>query len=349
MNTASKSLIAACAIFTASIPAFAGVTVNEPTNNSSVSSPFKLSASSSSCSGQNVASMGYSFDSSSDTTVIKGQTIDQNIDSSTGTHTLHIKAWGPNGASCVEDVVVDVTSGASSSADTSSSSSSEIPSDAKTVSSIQALSSWSAQHDTGGSGSASGSTAIVSSPSLYGSTRRFETSFSSNGDERYSKTFSDDTSAQNFFYDAWIYLTSSSNKVGNIELDLNQVMTDGKTVLAGVQCDGYTGKWDYTVNTGSASNVKPHWVGKSGSSCNPRSWSQNKWHHVQYNFSRDDSGNITYKSIWLDGQETVINAKAFGAASLGWGPIINTQFQVDGYGGSGSTTVYVDNLTISRW
>ncbi len=346
MNTVSRFLIAACAVVTASIPAFAGVTINEPTNNSDISSPFKLSASASSCSSQSVSSMGYSFDSSSDTTVIKGQTIDQDIDSSTGSHTLHIKAWGDNGASCVEDVVIDVKSSSSSS---SSGNSSEIPSDAKTVSSIQALSGWNAQHDTGGSGSSSGSTTTVSSPSLYGSTRRFETSFKSGGDERFSKTFSDDTSAENFFYDAWIYLTSDSNNIGNIELDLNQVMSDGKTVLAGVQCDGYTGKWDYTVNTGSASNVKPKWYGKSGSSCNPRSWSQNKWHHVQYNFSRDGSGNITYKSIWLDGKETVLNAKAFGAADLGWGPIINTQFQVDGHGSSGSTKVYVDSLTISRW
>lgn len=348
MNTVSKYLIAACAIATASVPAFAGVTVNEPTSNSSVTSPFKLSASSSTCSGQSVSSMGYSFDSSSDTTVIKGQTIDQDIDSSTGTHTVHIKAWGDSGASCVEDVVVDVKSGGSSTTTGSSTNSSEVPSNAKTVSSIQALGGWHATHDTGGSGSSSGSTSVVSSPSLYGSTRGFDTKFSSSGDERYAVTFADDTSAENFFYDAWIYLTSSSNKIGNIELDVNQVMSDGKTVLAGVQCDGYTGKWDYTVNTGSASNVKPKWYGKSGSSCNPRSWSQDKWHHVQYSFSRDSSGNITYKSIWLDGAEIVINEKAFGAADLGWSPIINTQFQIDGLG-SGSNTVYVDSLKISRW
>jgi hypothetical protein len=348
MKFNSKYLIAVCAIVTASIPAFAGVTVNEPTNNSDVSSPFKLSASSSNCSGQSVSAMGYSFDSSSDTTVIKSQSIDQDIDSSAGTHTLHVKAWGDNGASCVEDVVIDVKSGGSSQSG-SSGNSSEVPSNAKTVSSIQALGSWHSEHDSGGSGSSSGSTSIVSSPSLYGSTRRFATSFSSNGDERYSVSFADDTTSENFFYDAWIYLTSSSNKIGNIELDVNQVMQDGKTLLVGVQCDGYTGKWDYTVNTGSASDVKPKWYGKSGSSCNPRSWSQNKWHHVQYSFSRDDSGTITYKSVWLDGAETVLNATAFGAADLGWGPVINTQFQVDGYGGSGSSTVYVDDLTISRW
>ena len=76
---------------------------------------------------------------------------------------------------------------------------------------------------------------------------------------------------------------------------------------------------------------------------------QANWHHVQASYSRDDSGWITYHSVWLDGVESTINETVFGAASLGWGPTINTQFQVDGLGSSGSTTVYVDSLTISRW
>jgi len=38
-----------------------------------------------------------------------------------------------------------------------------------------------------------------------------------------------------------------------------------------------------------------------------------------------------------------------GAFDLGWGPMINTQFQVDGLGNRGSTKVYLDSLTVSRW
>jgi hypothetical protein len=284
--------------------------------------------------------MGYSFDSSSDTTVVNGQSIDKSISTSSGTHTLHVKAWSP-GSSCVADIVVHVKSGSATSAD--------VPSDAQTVSHIQALSNWNSHHDSGGQGSSSGSTDIVSSPSKYGSTRRFVTNFSNGGDERYSVNFSDDVNATNFFYDAWVYLTSSADHLGNLEMDVNQVMADGKTVLVGVQCDGYTGNWAYTVNTGTAKDVKPHWHSKSGTSCNPRKWTRDKWHHVQFSFSRDDSGNIKYKSVWLDDKETVLDASAFGAAELGWGPTINTQFQVDGYGSSGSVTVYVDSLTVSRW
>jgi hypothetical protein len=289
--------------------------------------------------------MGYSFDSSSDTAVVNHQTMDLQVSSSSGTHTLHVKAWGSNGSSCVTDVVVNVQSGS----DTSSFGSTSVPANAETVSHIQALSGWQNEHDSAGEGSSSGSTSIVSSPSLYGNTRAFQTTYANGGDERYSVNFADDVNAQNFFYDAWVYLTDSAAKIGNLEMDVNQVMADGKTLLAGVQCDGYTGHWAYTVNTGSASDVKPKWVSKSGTSCNPQNWTRHAWHHVQFSFSRDDSGTITYKSIWLDGTESSLNEKAFGAADLGWGPTINTQFQVDGYGSSGTITVYLDNLTISRW
>jgi hypothetical protein len=146
-----------------------------------------------------------------------------------------------------------------------------------------------------------------------------------------------------------VYLTDSASEIGNLEMDVNQVMANGKTLLVGVQCDGYRGTWDYTVNTGSASDVKPQWVSKSGTRCNPRNWTRHAWHHVQYSYSRDDSGTIAYKSIWLDGTEVSINKTAFGAANLGWGPTINTQFQVDGNGSGGVITVYLDKLTISRW
>ncbi|HWE87700.1 MAG TPA: hypothetical protein VG267_22345 [Terracidiphilus sp.] len=338
-----RNLFAVCAVVGLSLPAFAGVTVNSPSNDSTVYSPFKLSASASTCSSQNVTAMGYSFDSSSSTTVVDAQSIDRSVDSSTGNHTLHVKAWGANGASCVEDVVIDVKSGG-----TTSTSSSEIPSDAKGVSHIQALSGWKAVHDSGGSGSSSGSTTIVSSPSLYGSTRRYETSFSNSGDERFSISFADDVYSENFFYDTWVYLDGSGSEIGNLEFDVNQVMADGKTVLVGVQCDGYTGHWAYTVNTGSASDVKPRWYSKSTTSCNPRDWSRDKWHHMQFNFSRNSSGYISYHNIWLDGKESSIGATAFGAADLGWGPTINTQFQIDGMG-SGTIKAYLDNLTISRW
>src|SRR5271169_5974960 len=144
-----RSLTLACSLVLAlTVPALAGVTVNSPVNNTSVPSPFTLSASAATCSSQSVVTMGYSFDSSTSTTVFKGQSIDTAISSSTGTHTLHVKAWGPNGASCVSSVVITVTA-------SSAGPESIIPSNADVVSDIQALSGWAKAHDTGGPGSSS--------------------------------------------------------------------------------------------------------------------------------------------------------------------------------------------------
>jgi hypothetical protein len=253
-----------------------------------------------------------------------------------------VKAWGPNGAACVTSIGITVKAG-------SASPESIVPSTADTVSNIQALSGWASAHDTGGPGSSSGSTSIVSSPALYGSTRKFVSSFTNSADERFSIAFSDDVNAKNLFYDTWVYLDSSSSKIANIEFDLNQVMPNGQTALIGVQCDGYSGLWAYNVNKGSASSTKPAWVGKTGTSCNPRSWSQNTWHRVQASFYRSSTGTVTYYSVWLDGVEAKLNVQAFVAADLGWAPVLQTQFQLDGLGSSGTVTAYLDNLTVSAW
>ena len=328
----------------ASLTALAGVTVHSPADDSDVTSPFTLSATAFICASRNVVSMGYSFDTSSDTTVVYAQSIDRAISGPTGTHTLHVKAWGGHGTSCVTDVTVTIRSGGGGSG-----SEPVVPPNAVTVHNIEILSDWKESHDTAGIGSSSGYTKLVSSPSHSGNSRQFVTDFSNSGDERYSVVFADDTQAKNFVYDGWILFTDSSKYIANLELDMNQVMANGQTLLTGVQCDGYTGLWDYTVNEGSAQNPRPHWVGKTGTNCNPRDWSTNTWHHVQASLSRDDSGYITYHSVWLDGVESKLDATVYGAADLGWGNVINTQFQIDGLGSGGKSTAYLNDLSISRW
>jgi hypothetical protein len=284
--------------------------------------------------------MGYSLDDSSNTTVVNGAQVTTQVPAQTGTHTLNVKAWGNAGAACNTSVAVEVT-------DSSSPVNSLVPANATTVSSIQSLNNWQAKHDTAAVGSSSGSMSVVSSPAMSGSARQFVTSFSGSGDELYNVNFGNDTAATNFFYDAWVYLTSSAANVANLEMDVNQVMPNGQTVLFGFQCDGYSSTWDYTKNAGTPTSPVDTWV-HSGAACNVRSWSQNAWHHVQVSYSRDDSGNVTYNSVWLDGVQSDINATAPSAFALGWGPMLVTNFQVDGLG-SGTNTIYLDQLTVSRW
>jgi len=327
------------------VPAFASVTVNSPQSGETVSSPFAVNAYATVCSNQPIRSMGYSLDNSSDTTILKGSTsVDTNVSAKLGTHTLHIKAWGDNGASCVTDVSIKVADVK----DDPIGDTSIVPSDAISVSSIQALSTWQGTHDRATKGNSNGTMNLVGSPSHSGIPREFVSTFTSNGGLRYWVTFGDDPDSTNFMYDGWVYLTSSATHIANLEMDLNQTMRNGQTTIYGVQCDGYSSTWDYTENLGTPQKPKGHWA-HTKAACNPRSWTRNVWHHVQMTYSRNSTGVVTYKSVYFDGVESVLNATVPSAHAMGWGPVLLTNFQVDGLGVSGSSTVYLDDLTIYRW
>ena len=320
-----------------------GISVASPGNGAAVDSPFDVVASAPSCSSQPVATMGYSLDNSTNTTVVNGTSVNASVSASDGAHTLHVKAWGNAGASCVANIAINVGAAAAAAANTSA-----IPSSAISVSSIQTLGNWQASHDSVTGGSASGSMSLVTAPTIAGDSRQFSTAFSNDGGERYDVSFGDDTSATNFFYDAWVYLTSSEGQIANLELDMNQVMANGQTVIYGFQCDGYSGTWDYTKNAGNPTAYSDQWV-HSSAPCDVRNWTPNAWHHVQISYSRDDSGNVTYKSVWLDGNQQPINATVPSAFALGWAPTLLTNVQVDGLGSSGSPVIYLDQLTVYRW
>lgn len=313
--TTAKTLTTLClSLATLAIPAAAAVTVASPANDAVVASPFNLSANASACSSQNIAAMGYSLDNSADTTVVNSSSVNAQVQAATGPHTVHVKAWGNKGATCVTDVAISVQP-----VTTVLTSAPVIPSNAVSVSSIQTLESWHAIVDSGASGSATGSTSLENSPSMSGNARKFATAYSNYGNERYSASFGDDTTSTNFLYDAWIYVTSPSSSIANVEMDINQVMANGQTAIFGFQCDGWTGTWDYTANGRSPQNPKDTWL-HSSTSCNPRDWKDNAWHQVEVSYSRDTAGNVTYKSVWFDGVESVINATVPSAFALGWGP-----------------------------
>ncbi len=330
---------AALILVTSSATAFANVTVTSPANGAQVGSPFALSANAASCSYQVISAMGYSLDNSVDTTIVKGTSVKAMVASGTGAHTLHVKAWGDEGSACVTDVAITVEATATS----------MIPSNATSVGSLQTLSNWVAQHDTGAGGSSSGSMSLVNSPSRSGSARAFVSDYTDYGDQRFDVSFGDDTTSTNFFYDAWVYLPYPSSSIANVEMDMNQVMPNGQTVIFGFQCDGWSGTWDFTANIGTPVKPVDTWL-HSKAGCNPRQWSTNTWHHVQVSYFRDESGNVTYSSLWLDGAESTLNVTVPSAFALGWAPTLLTNFQLDGsLPTNGTATAYLDDLTIYRW
>ena len=224
----------------------------------------------------------------------------------------------------------------------------QIPSYAIVQQQIDLLPGWRIKHDPATPGTATGSMTLVSDPTLTGQTEKYYTRFTDAGGILYSTTYGHDTDATNFVYDVHVWLTGDS-VLSNLEMDGNQVIRNGHTIIYGFQCSGYSNVWEYTVNSGTVDSPKAHWL-KSTSPCNPAKWTRNAWHHIQISVSRDDSGNVTYHSVWFDGVEQPINKTVMSEFSLGWalGALV-VNFQVDGLGTSGSSTIYVDNLKMSRW
>jgi hypothetical protein len=331
MKFLSYSVFAALSV----LPLSGQINVMSVSNNMIVQSPFGLQANAPTCQGQPTASMGYSFDSSSNTQVFYGNSFSAEALANVGVHILHVKCWGSQGAADVHDLTLNVSS------------SPVIP--ANVSGSLQALSTWQWNDDPGTQGYATGTSALVSYPSISGQSRRFSVDFSNGGGEIYHTTFGSDTVSSNFIYDAYLWISGSAADVANIEADLNQVMANGQTVIYGVQCDGYSGTWDYTVNTGSSTSFIDTWKHSSARCPKPSTWTPNAWHHLQFSYSRDESGNVTYHAAWLDGVEYVINATGNSAFALGWGSVLLTNFQIDGMGSGGSATAYLDNVSVYRW
>jgi hypothetical protein len=338
--------MAACAL-----QALGAVTVNAPQQNAKLVSPFWLSASATACSNQPIVSMGYSFDNSSNTTTFTGSSISTSVSAPLGSTTLHVKSWGNQGANCTTNVSITIVPDPATT----------VPSNATVASNLQ-NSTWKAPEcDTGtginnaqyqpcsGNSPTSGTQTLQTSPSLSGHSLEFVTSYYNDGGERFAISFANDQNAENYLYDTWAYVKSDTHTVANLEFDMNQVTSNGQTVIYGFQCDGWNQVWDYTENAGTAAKPVDTWV-HSSDYCNPSTWSTNTWHHVQISYSRNTSGDVTYHAVWLDGVEEDINQTVFSSFSLGWGiGDLLSNFQEDGNGASGTMDVYLDKLTISRW
>lgn len=337
MKTLSKSVVAVFLFAASAASALADVVISSPQNQSQVASPFTLSASASNCSRMRVISMGYALDSLAVPTLVRGSALNIQVNASAGAHTVYVVAYGWRRATCIAQVAITVETDLN------------IPAKPPIgVGQLQALGNWIAAWDQRGSGTAQGTTSLAGSPSYGGEAREFDTQFTNGGDERYSVVFGDDPAVANFLWDGWVYLTESVKQISNLEMDMNQVTANGQTVIFGFQCDGYSGTWDYSMNAGTPEKPDGMWV-HTNAACNVQNWSINQWHHVQVAYARDPFGNVTYESVWLDGAQSAVNATVPSAYALGWGQVLLTNFEVDGRGSSGSSTVYLDDLTIYRW
>jgi hypothetical protein len=223
-----------------------------------------------------------------------------------------------------------------------------IPSNALSITEVQLQPDWKVNHDPATKGSSEGTMTLVTDPTLSGKAAKFDSTFTDWGGEIYSKSYGKDPDSMNFLYDAEVWIESGS-KIGNLEMDNNQVIANGDTIIYAFQCDGDHGTWDYSSNAGTREHTQVKWI-HSSQACNPANWTPNEWHHIQISYSRDNDGNVIYHSVWFDGVEGPINETVNSDFALGWahGDLM-TNFQIDGLAGSGSSKLYLDDLTIYRW
>jgi hypothetical protein len=135
------------------------------------------------------------------------------------------------------------------------------------------------------------------------------------------------------------------HKVANIELDMNQVPADGRTVIFGTQCSSYSETWEYTIVSGGT-----HWKPPI-LPVTQRTGPQNTWHHIQIAPHRDNDGVVTYDWVNFDATHSDFkNATGDSAEVLAWATndlLIN--FQLDRAAkDSGVVTAYAHKLTVLR-
>lgn len=230
----------------------------------------------------------------------------------------------------------------------SGSSGPNIPSNALKIGMIQTMPGWRTKHDPATGGSATGVMSMTSDPTVTGQTAKFDTSYTRYSGVLYSVTYGKDAQATNFVYDAHVWIASGS-QIGNLEMDNNQVIANGDTVIYAFQCAGSSNTWEYSENAGTRTNPQVKWI-QSNQPCNPQNWAKDTWHHIQIWTSRDSVGNVTYHSVWLDGLEVPINKTVMSAFSLHWAASdMIANFQVDGGKSGGSSTLYLDNFSLYRW
>jgi hypothetical protein len=182
---------------------------------------------------------------------------------------------------------------------------------------------------------------------LYDDARKFYMTYSDQAGERWSNTFAKDTESNYFVLDTYVLLPNPS-ELKNLELDINQVIANGETIILSTQCSGEIGQWEYGDSVGK----HDHWK-SSGIKCNPADWKANVWHHVQIGEHRDSTnGFVTHDYVIVDGVQSFFkDATLESAHFLNWGAgDVNTQFQIEGASkGSGSVTAYIHNFTVYRW
>jgi hypothetical protein len=224
---------------------------------------------------------------------------------------------------------------------------SSIPKDAIDSGILDGNKNWKWNHDPGTPGTSTGSSSYpIVGWSTDNAARSFLATYTSHGGEIFHLSFANDANATHFVYDTNLYIYDVST-VQNVEMDMNQVTSNGNTVIFGMQCAAGTGTWEYT----KVANGHTHWYA-SNLPCNPQKWTPKTYHHIQIASHRDNNGVVTFDWINFDGKTSnFVGATGPSSLPLGWAKAdLLLNFQLDGATASaGTIQAYNDKMRVWRW
>lgn len=255
-----------------------------------------------------------------------------------GSHYVVVQAWDTTGKLLqAPPKTINVTG--TSTTDPGST----VPTNAATISNIDQMSGW--EHCTVCAGPGGNGTAVpysmsqgISNPSMDGNAATFWLG----GSTPYSaalwwKQLGANNNASHFLYDLYFYM-KAPNYSQALEFDVNQSV-GGKKYIFGTQCNYRgTGQWD--VWDGVAQTWRT-----TGIACAvPSAYA---WHHLIWEFSRDNSGHANFISVTLDGVKKYVNRTySMGASGVNE---INVAFQMDGDYAEHAYQTWLDKVTLSFW
>ena len=349
--------------YLACLPATAGLSqvtlsVNEPLNANTYTSPVTVSATASSPNGPS----GWTVYLDSQLVIRNTDTtgrLNSTFTATPGTHTVVIKGYDNNGnlQTATENITVN------------SSALPTPPGNALSFANLQNANAvpkaWTFCDGTC-SGSTAGGTGVstpltgVTSPSLSGSAMGFSSRGTTVGDfwntlyyRHLDCPAAGCTSVSNFLEDVWFYLPASSSNLQATEYDPG-VYDGAYKSFASMQCDSASGKWRFW---NSAANT---WTTKSLTgaviptyNCGLLSQT-NAWHHYQLYIKMDFAAHqINYQTFVVDGVTVYQNlGNLYNALAQTGDPTFNIEEQIDNKVTTSTPvtdTEYLDNYNLWVW
>lgn len=193
---------------------------------------------------------------------------------------------------------------------------------------------WKFEHDAATPGTTANATTAYIDP-VQG--RNFHFDYTQQAGERFSLVCANDPNSLNFCYDVEVRFTDPS-QILNMELDVNQVLADGRTVIYDCQCASKSASWEY--NAWRPSRVPG----------NPQQWGTG-WNRTRIFWHRSADGNVvTWDGVEFNGAwESINQSSTTQTKALGWGLVIVLNFQIEGALASGTVDAFARNLRIIRW